>query len=176
MTLPLSASRAVPGGTFLRKAAGLILRGHEGSSACRLASHDISHQIGAIPADFTALDALATPILWCDGAGRVPGGNLAFARWLGVGPRRLPGMPLAAFEAEDQRLARVLTEPAVGDQIRLRRLPFGFPGSDTRLYADALLSRREDGGWWPENNRLKRLLVETHLDIEAMKIGFGVKR
>lgn len=27
-----------------------------------------------------------------------------------------------------------------------------------------------------ENGRLKRLLAEAHLDIEALKIGFGVKR
>ncbi len=27
-----------------------------------------------------------------------------------------------------------------------------------------------------ENSRLKRLLAEAHLDIEALKIGFGVKR
>ena len=27
-----------------------------------------------------------------------------------------------------------------------------------------------------ENNRLKRLLAEAHLDIEALKFGFGVKR
>lgn len=27
-----------------------------------------------------------------------------------------------------------------------------------------------------ENHRLKRLLAEAHLDIEALKIGFGVKR
>lgn len=27
-----------------------------------------------------------------------------------------------------------------------------------------------------ENGRLKRLLAEAHLDIEAPKIGFGVKR
>lgn len=27
-----------------------------------------------------------------------------------------------------------------------------------------------------ENARLKRLLAEAHLDIEALKIGFGVKR
>jgi putative transposase len=26
-----------------------------------------------------------------------------------------------------------------------------------------------------ENNRLKRLLAEAHLDIEALKVGFGVK-
>ena len=27
-----------------------------------------------------------------------------------------------------------------------------------------------------ENNRLKRLLAEARLDIEALKVGFGVKR
>ncbi|CBA16843.1 putative transposase is1477 orfa (fragment) protein [Xanthomonas albilineans GPE PC73] len=27
-----------------------------------------------------------------------------------------------------------------------------------------------------ENQRLKRLLAEAHLDIEALKVGFGVKR
>lgn len=27
-----------------------------------------------------------------------------------------------------------------------------------------------------ENTRLKRLLAEAHLDIEVLKIGFGVKR
>ena len=30
-----------------------------------------------MPVDAAALDALATPIAWCDGAGRVQGGNLA---------------------------------------------------------------------------------------------------
>jgi putative transposase len=27
-----------------------------------------------------------------------------------------------------------------------------------------------------ENARLKKLLAEAHLDIEALKVGFGVKR
>lgn len=27
-----------------------------------------------------------------------------------------------------------------------------------------------------ENNRLKKLLAEAHLDIEALKIGLGVER
>ncbi len=27
-----------------------------------------------------------------------------------------------------------------------------------------------------ENQRLKRLLAEAHLDIEALRVGFGVKR
>lgn len=103
-----------------------------------------------MPADLSALDALATPVAWCDAEGRLLGGNPAFARWLGVGPRRLPGVPLAALEAEERRLAQVLAEPPLTDPLRLRRLTFAFPGSDSRLYADALLSRREDGGWWLE--------------------------
>lgn len=102
-----------------------------------------------MPLDTTAFDALSTPVAWCDASGRVEGGNLALARWLGVGPRRLPGLPLAAFEVEGRTLARVLAAPP-GDQLRLRRLPFAFPGSETAQYADALLTRREDGGWWLE--------------------------
>jgi|GEM_PF-3742746 len=27
-----------------------------------------------------------------------------------------------------------------------------------------------------ENSRLKKLLAEAHLDLEALKVGFGVKR
>jgi two-component system nitrogen regulation sensor histidine kinase GlnL len=34
--------------------------------------------------------------------------------------------------------------------VRLRRLPFGFPGSEAQQYADVLLTRREGGGWWLE--------------------------
>jgi two-component system, NtrC family, nitrogen regulation sensor histidine kinase GlnL len=96
------------------------------------------------------LDALATPIAWCGGDGRMLGGNLAFARWLGVGQRRLPGLPLAAFEVEGQQLVRVMGEPPVGEQVHLRRLTLAFPGTDTHRYADAQLSRRDDGGWWIE--------------------------
>lgn len=102
-----------------------------------------------MPLDTAAFDALSTPVAWCDAAGRVEGGNLALARWLGVGPRRLPGLPLGAFEIEGRTLARALAEPP-GDQLRLRRLRFAFPGSETPRYADALLTRREDGGWWLE--------------------------
>ncbi|TXH66701.1 MAG: PAS domain-containing sensor histidine kinase [Lysobacteraceae bacterium] len=99
--------------------------------------------------DLRALDALATPVVWCDEEGRVEGCNLGFARWLGVSRRRLPGLPLAALEPEGGRLAGALVRSS-GDQIRLRRLPFAFPGQPLSQYADALLSRREGGGWWLE--------------------------
>ena len=54
-----------------------------------------------------ALDQLATPVLWLKGDGRIAGANPACARWLGVSLRRLPGLPLAALEAEGDALARV---------------------------------------------------------------------
>lgn len=103
-----------------------------------------------MPDDLTLLDALATPIAWCGDDGRVLGGNTAFARWLGVGQRRLSGLPLAAFEVEGQRLARVVGDPPMGEQVQLRRLTLAFPGTDTLRYADTQLSRRDDGGWWIE--------------------------
>jgi len=98
----------------------------------------------------TLLDALATPIAWCSDDGRLQGGNTAFARWLGVAQRRLAGLPLAAFEVEGERLARVMDEPPMGEQVHLRRLTLAFPGTDTRRYADTQISRRDDGGWWIE--------------------------
>lgn len=36
--------------------------------------------------------------------------------------------------------------------------------------------RAKYGGMEAEDNRLKRLLADAHLDIEVLKIGFGVKR
>jgi two-component system, NtrC family, nitrogen regulation sensor histidine kinase GlnL len=97
-----------------------------------------------------ALDALATPVAWTDAAGWVVGANQAFGRWLEVSHRRLPGLALAAFEVESQQLAMLFAEPPEGDPLRLRRLRFAFPGTDTLHYADLLFSRRAAGGWWVE--------------------------
>ena len=98
-----------------------------------------------------ALDQLATPVLWLDADGRIAGANPACARWLGVGLRRLPGLPLAALETEGDALARVLGDAgSERDFARLRRVPMAFPGTDTVRFADLLLSRREGGGWWLE--------------------------
>jgi len=95
-----------------------------------------------------ALDALTTPVAWTGADGCVAGANPAFGRWLGVGARRLPGLPLAALEADGTRLADWLQAPGE-DAIRLRRLAFAFPGQATR-FADVALSPREGGGWWLE--------------------------
>ncbi len=97
---------------------------------------------------FEVLDALTTPVAWTGADGCVAGANPAFGRWLGVGARRLPGLPLAALEADGTRLADWLQAPGE-DAVRLRRLAFAFPGQAPR-FADASLSPREGGGWWLE--------------------------
>jgi len=94
------------------------------------------------------LDALTTPVAWTGADGCLAGANTAFARWLGVGARRLPGLPLAALEADGTRLADWLQAPGE-DAVLLRRLAFAFPGQPQR-FADASLSPREGGGWWLE--------------------------
>lgn len=96
------------------------------------------------------LDTLTTPVAWCGPDARVAGANPAFARWLAVSPRRLPGLPLVALEVEGEVLAGVVAELMAGDQRRLRRMALAFPGVGTPQYADLLVSRREDGGWWLE--------------------------
>lgn len=98
--------------------------------------------------DEALLDALTTPVAWVAEDGRLVGANLAFGRWLGVGARRLPGLPLAALEADGERLGAWLADP--GDEAtRLRRLAFAFPGNPPR-FADLVLSPRADDGWWLE--------------------------
>src|SRR3546814_14444289 len=74
------------------------------------------------------------------------GCNPAFARWLGVGARRLHGVPLAALEFEGDGMARWLAAGVQQEQVRLRRLPLAFPGASPRL-ADVRLGALEGGGW-----------------------------
>ena len=51
------------------------------------------------------LEQLATPMAWGDADGVLRGCNPAFARWLGVGRRRLLNLPLASLEAQGERIA-----------------------------------------------------------------------
>ena len=92
------------------------------------------------------IDALDTPVAWADADGLLAGGNPAFARWLGVSARRLPGLPLAALEVEGDSLARSLAS-ALPQGVRLRRVTLGFPGSEAPRFADLSLVPREAGGW-----------------------------
>jgi hypothetical protein len=56
---------------------------------------------------------------------------------------------IAAFDMEPVRIARRLVQPVAAK--RLRELE-------------------------AENAKLKKLLAEAHLDVEALKVAFGVKR
>lgn len=91
------------------------------------------------------LDQLTTPLAWADGEARIAGCNLAFARWLGVGTRRVRGVALGAL-AEDSVLDDALARAAEpGDApLRLRRLALRFPEGEAR-FADAWLTRRSEG-------------------------------
>lgn len=93
-----------------------------------------------------AYDLLSTPLLRTDAAGAVEAANLAFAQWLGVSGKRLPGLPLAALEFEGDLLLRSTASAPAHDALRLPRLPMAFPGASPR-FADVNLSRQDGGGW-----------------------------
>ncbi|TWI13540.1 two-component system sensor histidine kinase NtrB [Aerolutibacter ruishenii] len=99
------------------------------------------------------LESLTTPVAWLDAVGVIAGCNQAFARWLGVGARRLVGWPLVGLDGGDERLATALARVAIDDgaPLRVRRLGLCFPDGAPR-FADLWLSRRDDGG----------TLVEAH--------------
>ena len=106
------------------------------------------HYIGAMhgPEAPPDLEALTTPVAWLDGDGRIVGSNLAFARWLGVSPRRLPGQPLAALEQGGDLLQRAISGQDPGDALLLRRLALAYQGGQVR-FADGWLSRGDVAGW-----------------------------
>ena len=99
-----------------------------------------------------ALDLLATPVAWGDAGGVLRGANPAFARWRGVGQRRLQGLPLASLEVRGERLADWLAleeGEAASAAPRLRRVAMAVPGADAPRFADLWLGRTVDG-WWLE--------------------------
>ena len=51
------------------------------------------------------LDTLATPVLRLDASGIIRNANRAAGQWLGVGRRRMIGLPASALERDSQRLA-----------------------------------------------------------------------
>lgn len=94
-------------------------------------------------------DDLATPVAWVDSSGLIESANLAFARWLQVSPRRVPGQPLAAFEFEGDALSQLLSATRTHEPTtrQLRRIPLAFPGHLQARFADIWLSERPQGGW-----------------------------
>ena len=90
-------------------------------------------------------DALSTPVVWTDTAGAILGANPAFARWLGISPRRLLGQSLAALEMDGTAMARFM-DNTDRDLLRLHRVSLGVPGEAPR-FAEGWLSRMDHGGW-----------------------------
>ena len=104
-----------------------------------------------------AFDRLSTPVLAVSAAGVVEACNLAAGQWLGVSLRRLPGLPVAALEAQGDALARAVSRgpadadvaapfPGATGVVRLPRLALAWPGTAPR-FAEGWLAPREDGGW-----------------------------
>ncbi|KAF1712691.1 PAS domain-containing sensor histidine kinase [Pseudoxanthomonas kalamensis DSM 18571] len=88
---------------------------------------------------------LHTPVAWANPEGLIVGVNPAFARWMGIGTRRLQGQPLAALEVEGEAMARFLAnKDSEHDALRLHRLTLAAPGEKPR-FAEAWLSRHEHG-------------------------------
>lgn len=98
-----------------------------------------------MPAIAAELDALTTPVAWLDGRAHIDCCNLAFARWLSVGMRRLQGQPVAVLDADARlpdALARLAREP--GTPLRLRRVRLR-PGDAGDRFADLWLTRTDSG-------------------------------
>ncbi|MCL6619297.1 MAG: PAS domain-containing sensor histidine kinase [Thermomonas hydrothermalis] len=96
--------------------------------------------------DPALLDALSTPVLRLDAAGVVRFANLATARWLGVGVRRLLGLHAAALEQDGRQLADCLAVPLQAP-LRLRRVMLGLPNGPAPRFADLWLAPADDGCW-----------------------------
>ncbi|MDQ3288098.1 MAG: ATP-binding protein [Pseudomonadota bacterium] len=93
------------------------------------------------------IEALTTPLAWTTADGAIAGCNQAFARWLGVGMRRLRGRDLAELDDGNGRLAAALDALTTKDaSARLRRICLRYPDAEER-FADAWLTRREDGSF-----------------------------
>jgi two-component system nitrogen regulation sensor histidine kinase GlnL len=116
------------------------------------AEHPESEDSAAPMTDAPAPDALSTPVAWADAQGKVLGANAAFARWLGISPRRLLGRPLAALEMDGDAMARFM-DNTDRDLLRLHRVAIGFPG-ETPRFAEGWLSRTDTGGWLLEAHPL----------------------
>lgn len=96
------------------------------------------------------VEQLATPMAWGDADGVVRGCNPAFARWLGVGRRRLLNLPLALLEAHGERIAAWFAHvDAATAAPRLRRVAMALPGSGEPRFADLWLTTI-DSGWLAE--------------------------
>jgi len=114
--------------------------------------HFDSEDCPAPMSEAPAPDALSTPVAWADAQGQLLGVNAAFARWLGISPRRLLGRPLAALELDGDAMARFM-DNTDRDLLRLHRVAIGLPG-EAPHFAEGWLSRADAGGWLLEAHPL----------------------
>lgn len=98
------------------------------------------------PTTDTTFDALTTPVWRLDASGLICGGNLSAARWLGIGRRRLLGVPVSALEPEGDLLAQALLRLSEAPQL-LRKVALAAPGEQQLRFANLWLSFGADGGW-----------------------------
>jgi two-component system nitrogen regulation sensor histidine kinase GlnL len=122
------------------------------------------------------LDSLATPVARAGHDGRILACNEAFARWLGVGRKRLLGHPLAALEAEGDGLHQALAADG-GHPVqprRLRRIALAFPGAEIR-FADAWLGRGEGDGFLLEAHPVDEFPGEDPATALPMALAASLK-
>lgn len=93
------------------------------------------------------LEQLSTPWARLHPDGRLAACNAAFARWLGVSPRRLQGLALAALAPDPGTLSAALARvPPGAAALRVRRARFAAPGAAER-FADVWIGALDEGGW-----------------------------
>lgn len=122
-----------------------------------------------------AYDLLSTPLARLDADGTLVSVNPAFARWLGVSAKRLPGVSAAALEFEGDALARQFGADDARDLIRLRHLALAFPGTAEACFADVWLTRLETGGWWLEAHPVDEFPGEDPLSALPSALSAALK-
>ena len=128
------------------------------------------------PASDAAYDLLSTPMVRADTRGVVEGGNQAFARWLGVSGKRLPGLPMAALEFEGDALARSTTDGTDREFVRLHRLPMAFPGTTSEpRFADVWLTRLDAGGWLLEAHPVDEFPGDDPVAVLPLALSAALK-
>ncbi len=86
------------------------------------------------------VDTLTTPLAWIDADGAITGCNQAFARWLGVGGRRLRRVHLRHPEA-GERFADLWLSAREGGGVLVEAHPANeFPGDDPALLLPSALA------------------------------------
>ena len=120
--------------------------------------------------DADPFESLATPVAWLDAAGALRECNPAFAHWLGVGRRRLLGLPATTLSADAQLGTGLARVQAQGAAIRLRRARFAFPGGEERFADVWLVPDAQDGTLRLEDEK-GHIFVVASRNLAFVEIG-----